>query len=194
MKSNRKINGIWVAVIFGCAIFLLFQYFMVGVNDRALSTENVKDVTESIQEQNMEVGDVERLPEIDAYLRFVSENNPEENGIFDNNYTKSAFNRLTDALKNLAEQKETAKVKTLQDQFDQYAEAEDNSKPKQLKNVLMATAAIMEAFQTEDNNSLKSKIEKLQNNALAIDENTPVENQSNRVEEYFEQAALVLKK
>lgn len=87
---------------------------------------------------------------------------------------------------------EVQKIETLKNQFDQYEQAEENSRPKQLRNILMATTGIMEALHVEENNALKGELEELLKSAHAIDENTPIEKQSDRVEEYFEQAALVL--
>lgn len=195
-RKNR-INWVWAAVIFGCLAFLGLQYFLVDKNKDRIVMEDAEQRTAVENTQQAEKGDTEQLPEVDAFLAYVTKNDPDDNGIF-SNYTKNAFNHLTDALASLTEEEEIKvdkeKVESLKEQFEHYEQAGEQEKPKQLRNAMMATTGIIESMQVSGDNkdALEKRLESLKKSAQAIEVNTTVEQQSKVIEDYFEQAATVL--
>lgn len=200
MRRNtrkKRINWVWIAVIFGCLAFLGLQYFMVDKNKDRIVMEDAEQRTAVENTPQAEKGDTERLPEVDAFLAYVTKNDPDDSGIF-NNYTKNALNHLADALESLAKEEEIKldkeKVEALKEQFEQFEQADEQEKPKQLRIAMMATTGIIESIQVSGDNKedLENRLESLKKSAQTIEVSTTVEQQSRAIEDYFEQAAAVL--
>jgi len=192
-SKNRWPILIFIALILG---FVVVQLFILDETREEVVTDETEEITDQMNDDNPPTEDNVAYREIDEYIVFVSENDPDDNSIFIGDYISSAIDHFTDALEQLSDEQAIAlngaTIEQLEQQNERIEESEDLEKAEVVKSTFQMITQTMESIQLNDSERLQSEIKTLQDIANNINTETNIEEQDDAVSSFLEQAGIVL--
>lgn len=191
-KSRWLIPSV-IALLIG---FVVYQLIVLDDTRDQLVADETEELSEEVSgEKEADPSNV-AFRSIDEYIVFVSENNPDDNGIFVSEYISTALDHLTDALEELSGQQEialnAATITQLKEQSDRIADSEDQEKSTLVKNSFIMISETMESINIEGSEKLQTELSNLQKMINNIDSDSSIEDQDEAVSQFLEQTGIVL--
>jgi cell division protein FtsN len=192
-SKNRWPILLFIALILG---FVVVQLFILDETREEVIADETEELTDQMNDDNPPTEDNVAYREIDEYIVFVSENNPDDHGIFIGDYISSAIDHFTDALEQLSDEQTIAlngaTIEQLEQQNEKIEESEDLEKAEVVKSTFQMITQTMESIQLNDSERLQTEIKTLQEMANNINVDTDIEEQDDAVSSFLEQAGIVL--
>jgi hypothetical protein len=198
INVKKKKNSRWpilvlIALVLG---FVVVQLVLLDDTEEQLISDEVDELTETVDEANAPDTQNLQFESVDEYIIFVSENNPDDNSLFVNNYIASAVEKLGDALTDLTEAEEialnTATINQLEEQREMLAEAEGRDKAMLVKNTFDIIAETMQSLDINNNSRLQTEIQTLDQMPDQINVEADIQEQNQAVSNFLEQTGIVL--
>lgn len=195
-KKKNKSRWLILTVIAVIIGFVVVQLFLLDETREQQVADETEEMTQQLNDDNAPSEENIAYREVDEYIVFVSENDPDDNSIFIGDYISSAVEHLNDALEQLADQQAIslngATLEQLESQNEKLEDAEGAAKAEIVKNTFQMITQTMESLQLDDSDNLQSEIRTLQDMAQGINSEIDIEEQEEAVSSFLEQAGIVL--
>jgi len=154
------------------------------------AADEVTNLSESDQGENY------KLAEIGEFSEYIIENAPDATGMLGGEFTENALDHLVDALEEIAKQPEVildqAAISSIETQIKQFEEGADADKVVLLKSAMLTAHGLLETTGLAEHENVVTYLEDWQQAVYDLEDNTPLDEQTQQVEYVFGRIALVL--